>query len=268
MAELTRSRSFLIRTATALLLIPVTLLFLWLDRIFIVIFVLSVINLALIEFLRICHRKNIYPYPACLFVLGNVIPFAIYFSFPPLAIASLSLFYIALLSTLRFDKTSFLDRVSVTVFASIYLVVLPSFVILLRKIGFAYCLFPMVLTWIFDTGAYLAGMTLGRKRLAPTISPKKSYEGVAGGLLLILPATYLLNGLFQTGLSLKSQLAVALGISILATLGDLFESAFKRETDLKNTSNLFPGHGGALDRIDSLLFTIPFFYIFLKLSGY
>ncbi len=267
MAELTKSRSLLIRTATAFLLIPVTVLFLWLDRFFTVIFILAVVNLALIEFSRICHRKNIYPHPACLFGPASLVPCAVYFSWPPLLVAALLLVYIALLSTLRFDKTSFLDRISVTVFAIIYLAVLPSFVILLRRVGLTYCLFPMLLTWVFDTGAYLAGMTFGRRRLAPDISPKKSYEGLAGGLLLILPATYLLDHLFRIGLPLPSQLAVALGISILATLGDLFESAFKRETGLKDTSNLFPGHGGVLDRIDSLLFTVPFFYILLKLIG-
>ncbi len=268
MAEWRSGKSLLVRTLTASVLIPVTLLFLWLDRILILVFVLAIINLCLIEFLRFCHRKDIYPYPACLFIVANIVPIVVYFSSIPIYLLALSFIYIALLSLLRFDKKKFLEQVSITIFAIIYLSILPTSLIMLRRVGFKLCLFPMILTWIFDTGAYLIGAPIGRTKLALVISPKKSYEGIIGGLLVTFPATILLNHWFKTTFSIFDIIFLTIGIAILSTIGDLFESAFKREADLKDTSGIFPGHGGALDRIDSLLFTIPFFYLFLKLRGY
>jgi phosphatidate cytidylyltransferase len=243
-------------------------LFLWFDRFLVVIFVLIVINVSLIEFLRFCHRKNIFPYPACIFVPANLIPVGIYYSVPPGLMAAATFLYVTTLSLLRFEGKSYLDRIGVTFFAIIYVGLLPCSVILLRRIGFGWCLFPMILTWVFDTGAYLAGVAFGRHRLAPSVSPKKSYEGLAGGLIVAVPAAYALNLLLRTGLAISDQIIVAVGVAALSTVGDLFESAFKRETGLKDTSNIFPGHGGMLDRIDSLLFTVPFFYVFLRLIGH
>ncbi|MEO0225978.1 MAG: phosphatidate cytidylyltransferase [candidate division WOR-3 bacterium] len=268
MAGSNKVRSFIIRLSTASILIPIVLIALFLGKFFTLILILVVINLCLIEFLRFCHRKNIFPYPACIFLPANLLPVGIYLSSPLQYLSSLLFIYIILLSLLRFGQKSFLERISTTTFIIIYLSLLPSTLILLRKSGVNFALFPIVITWIFDTGAYLVGSGIGRLRLSPDVSPKKTYEGLIGGIVISLPSLLLLNQWFKTNFSLFDSIMITTGIGILATLGDLFESAFKREVGLKDTSQLFPGHGGMLDRIDSLLFTIPFFYLFLKLRGY
>lgn len=268
MAESSKGRTLLIRTLTASVLLPITLLFLYLGKIYVLLFVLVIINISLIEFLRFGHRKAIYPYPACLFLPANIVPIGIFFSLPVAYLGTILFIYIVVLSLLRFKQGEFAGRITLSLFAIFYLGVLPSSIIPLRNIGFSFSLYPLALTWIFDTGAYFVGSAIGRHKLATLVSPKKSYEGLAGGFLFALPATYGLNQWFKSGFPLFDVFAITIGIAIMSTLGDLFESAFKREINLKDTSSLFPGHGGMLDRVDSLLFTIPFFYLFLRLRGF
>jgi phosphatidate cytidylyltransferase len=113
--------------------------------------------------------------------------------------------------------------------------------------------------WISDAGAYFAGHFFGRHLIYPNLSPKKTVEGAIGGLLLTIAAV----GLFAYELLLLSPIeAVSLGliISVLSQAGDLFESILKRILDLKDLGRALPGHGGILDRIDSLLFTAPAVY--------
>ena len=106
-----------------------------------------------------------------------------------------------------------------------------------------------VAIWANDTGAYLAGSTFGRHKLFPSVSPKKSWEGFFGGLIAAVIVSGLLLGWEQSYLGVF--------ISIAATWGDLFESMIKRSVGVKDSGNIIPGHGGILDRIDSLLFTLP-----------
>jgi phosphatidate cytidylyltransferase len=117
-------------------------------------------------------------------------------------------------------------------------------------------------TWACDSGAFFTGRALGKRKLAPTISPGKSIEGAAGGLLCAVIMALCVGWLL---LRLELRLAAALGvlIGLLAPVGDLCESAMKRELGIKDFSSLFPGHGGVLDRFDSLLFTAPVVYYVL-----
>jgi phosphatidate cytidylyltransferase len=118
---------------------------------------------------------------------------------------------------------------------------------------------------VSDTCQYYAGRTFGRRPLAPTISPKKTMEGALGGLLaavtfVIIAGAWVFPGAGLGGLALLGVTIVVLGIA-----GDLFESRLKREAGLKDSSNLIPGHGGILDRIDALLFVAPAYYVYLRL---
>ena len=121
-------------------------------------------------------------------------------------------------------------------------------------------------TWASDTFAYFTGSLLGRHRLCPSISPNKTVEGFLGSLVGTTAAVSALGGLFF-GLPLREMAALGLCISILATLGDLVESVMKRHTGIKDSGSLIPGHGGVLDRFDSVLFTAPFVYYFALLAG-
>ena len=123
--------------------------------------------------------------------------------------------------------------------------------------------FVVLVTWAGDTGAYIAGKSMGRHALAPIISPKKTYEGLAGGLALACLAAILARAWFLPRFSLVDCLALGLLLTIAGLIGDLAESAMKRSTGCKDSGALIPGHGGMLDRLDSLLFTGPAFYYYV-----
>ena len=126
--------------------------------------------------------------------------------------------------------------------------------------GAAWIVFVLTATFTSDTGAYFTGRALGRHRMAPYISPKKSWEGAVGGLLTATIVGALLVPLL--GLPISGLIGALLGMvgSIAGQAGDLAESLIKRQVDIKDSGNIIPGHGGILDRIDSLLFTAPVLY--------
>ena len=122
-----------------------------------------------------------------------------------------------------------------------------------------------IFIWVNDTGAYLIGSRWGRTPLAPSISPKKSVEGSIGGLLLVLLSAVILRLLLFPELSWLRILLIATVVAVFGTIGDLFESSLKRQAGVKDSGKLIPGHGGILDRIDSLLLAVPAVYLLLAL---
>jgi len=142
--------------------------------------------------------------------------------------------------------------------ASIYM--LPS--------GMMLVLFTMFTTFAYDTGAFFSGRSLGRHKLAPSLSAGKTWEGVVGGLISAMVMAVLLRAVFASlfgpfPLSIGLALAAGVIIAVAAQTGDLVESAMKRSSQVKDAGTILPGHGGILDRFDSLLFTIATMYYFL-----
>ena len=129
-----------------------------------------------------------------------------------------------------------------------------------------------LMIWINDTGAFITGCTIGKNRLFERISPKKSWEGFFGGLAFNLLAGWLfaIGGkmFWGTGWSVPTWLLFAATVTIFSTWGDLIESLIKRSLNIKDSGNIIPGHGGILDRIDSLLLVMPATLIFLLISFY
>ncbi len=138
-------------------------------------------------------------------------------------------------------------------------VLVPFYValVLLYKTGPAVLLFALLIVWVADCGAFFAGKTLGRVKLAPSISPGKTWEGVVGGLAAV--ALLALGHSHWFGSDLKTMVPFCLAIACLSIIGDLTVSIFKRNAGLKDSGRLFPGHGGVLDRIDSLAAGAPLF---------
>lgn len=126
--------------------------------------------------------------------------------------------------------------------------------------GAAWLLFLTTITAASDTGAYFSGMSLGRHKLCPSISPKKTVEGFVGGMLCGTGFALLIAVFFFTEASLIRYGAAALFLSALGVVGDLVESLLKRSMGVKDSGNILPGHGGILDRADSLLLTAPVLY--------
>ena len=125
-------------------------------------------------------------------------------------------------------------------------------------------LLMFILTWTFDTFAYLFGVRFGKTKIMPSVSPKKSWEGFAGGFIFTVIASFITTHYF---LEVDNSIALAMSLFLpfTATLGDFTESYYKRQAGVKDSGNFIPGHGGMLDRMDAFMITIPVLYIYLNI---
>jgi phosphatidate cytidylyltransferase len=165
---------------------------------------------------------------------------------------------------------------AVTVFGAVYTGGLLSYGVLLRHLpavtgplhGTVLLFAPVLLTWSSDTFAYFVGRAFGRHKLIPKVSPGKTVEGAVGAVVGTIVVAVAYAQLLQQfpGLSMGVPMAALFGlvISVAAQVGDLAESLLKRDAGVKDSGRLLPGHGGALDRFDSLLFTLPIAYLFFR----
>jgi len=147
-----------------------------------------------------------------------------------------------------------------------YLLFSFTFLILLPFVSGVYeqsvILTLIILIWVNDSFAFFVGKNLGKRKLFESVSPKKTIEGFFGGVLFSLITAFILS-YFCDFLSLTNLIVISLIASILGTAGDLVESKFKRQANTKDSGNIMPGHGGILDRLDSLLFVAPFVYLYI-----
>ena len=194
---------------------------------------------------------------------------------PDLLLATLAAFVIAVLisQTFRFqaDFSKMLTGVSVTILGVLYVAFLGGFLISTR-LGFESHPFlsTHLLGYFFlvimgaDTGAYFTGKALGKHKLVPKISPGKTWEGLIGGLVAAGGFAALATWWFFPELPYQWSIPLAMVMAAVSVLGDLAESAMKRGSGAKDAANILPGHGGLLDRLDSLLFNAPILYYFAR----
>jgi phosphatidate cytidylyltransferase len=192
---------------------------------------------------------------------------------PDLLLITISLFIIALLisQTFRFQNNfdKLLQGIGVTLLGVFYVAFLGGFIVSLRT-GFDAILSTKLLGYFIlvvfasDSGAYFVGKQFGKNKLVPKISPNKTWEGLIGGIILSLAIAAIATATFFPELPYKFSLPLAFVMAIVGVFGDLAESAIKRSTGTKDAANILPGHGGLLDRLDSLLFNAPILYYFAK----
>jgi len=120
-----------------------------------------------------------------------------------------------------------------------------------------------VTIWMCDTAAYFVGLSIGRHSLFSRVSPKKTWEGAVGGFVFAVLTSFVLQKLLIPYLTSVDAIVIGAIVGVFGQVGDLIESRFKREAGVKDTSSLIPGHGGALDRFDSLIFVSPIVYLYL-----
>ena len=169
-----------------------------------------------------------------------------------------------------------LASISVTAFGAVYASGMLTFAYLLRHhrfvidpaAGTVLVLYPVILTWLSDTGAYFTGRAFGKTKLMPAVSPGKTRAGAVGALVVTLVASLVYNAMVLrpvAQLALAPWTAAIFGVVISAVgqVGDLVESMLKREAGVKDSSRILPGHGGILDRLDSLYFALPVAYLIL-----
>jgi phosphatidate cytidylyltransferase len=165
------------------------------------------------------------------------------------------------------DLRQSLEDSAVLIFGVTYIALTLGCLLLTRALpeGEFLVLFLFLVTWAADTGAYYVGTSVGRHRLAPVISPNKTVEGLVGGVMLALGAALLARMWFLPSFSVTECLVAGALLTIAGVTGDLTESALKRSAGVKDSGVVLPGHGGMLDRLDSLLFTSPVFYYYVTL---
>ena len=198
-------------------------------------------------------------------------------SAPELLILTLALFliFVFITQTFRFqaDFSKMLTGIGVTVLGVLYVAFLGGFLVSMR-VGFEDTLVPFLSTKLLgffflvgmgaDVGAYYVGKNLGKHKLIPKVSPNKTWEGAVGGLVLSSAFAALASFWFFPELPYKFSIPLAIVMSIVGLFGDLAESAIKRGSKTKDAANILPGHGGLLDRLDSLLFNAPILYYFAR----
>lgn len=149
------------------------------------------------------------------------------------------------------------DHAAFSVLGALYVGIGFYYLIETRHIGLEFVVYALIVIWMTDTGAYFVGRKFGKRKLWPDISPNKTIEGFVGGII----AAVISACIFQYFIPVTSSYIILIGVTITASiigqLGDLVESAIKRHYDVKDSGKLLPGHGGILDRFDSLLFVLP-----------
>ena len=280
---------FLWRLISSLVLWAIMLaVIFWLERpIWLYLFINLVIARAIWEFYRICEAKGLRTFKVW-GVIGTVAMISgSWFFFRQKNRLELS-YDFDILILLVFALGVFLrqfpqklnpagiETMAVTLFGLIYVAWLGNFI---TRINFAdpngryFVMLLVVVTKFTDMGAYLIGSSLGRHKMIPRISPKKTWEGTIGGILFAVGGSVmclywphpLSQGICASGLNLTHALVVGLLLGGAAVIGDLAESLIKREANVKDSSNILPGHGGALDMLDSFLFTAPLLYVYMRL---
>jgi phosphatidate cytidylyltransferase len=173
---------------------------------------------------------------------------------------------VAVAAAMRADNLSkSLPRAALLLMGVVYVFGCWKFAMPLRQANHHWLMYALLLNWAGDSGAYYIGRAFGKHKMAPRISPKKSWEGAAASVAtsVLVGGAYLYR--FIPGTGIAAVIGLTIAANVAGQFGDLAESAIKRGASVKDSSGLLPGHGGFLDRVDSTLFTLPVIYLWLKL---
>jgi phosphatidate cytidylyltransferase len=269
--------NFWARTITGLSMVFLILAALFLDRFFFAAIFLVVVILGLLEFYTITVTEDCKPQLFTGTILGTILYLLItgffFFRAPqPLLVSIvviLPVFFIPIIIELYRKKEKALINASVTIFGLVYIALPVALLNIMNDpIGGtvlhhfpAYLTAYFLITWIYDTGAYLVGKNFGRHKFFERISPKKTWEGTIGGVVVAIAAA---TGFFyiSEGIQLVHLLVLTLLVILFGTFGDLAESLFKRSLNLKDSGKILPGHGGILDRFDTIFVSAPFVFLY------
>jgi len=273
------------RFATAGVVIPILLVFFWLGGLWFFGLAEVVILIGMLEFYRMVEAKGLKAQK----ILGTVFALLLGILFYLKVDEFLVLFTMVLLILLVLARQLFvkdipgtLTTTGLTVFGVFYVGFLLSHIILLRNwsgregrvdLGFFFIVLVIAITFLSDAGGFLIGRKWGKHKMTPGISPKKSWEGAGGSVVFGVAGAILTKMVFDQWI-LVSKIpffhCAVLGILLViaAMIGDVVESLFKRDAGIKDSGTIVPGHGGLLDRLDSIVFTVPVCYYYLKLIAY
>lgn len=258
------------------LIIYVTLL----GRLPFLILVEILIILGLWEFAYLAKVKDLHLFKWILLPLGVFLALSVYLWGEPSFVFFLlgAVYLTALVFVLKGKTEGTTSHLASSLFGLFYVAGLFSFLILLREmphregldygIGGLWIVYLLICIWSCDTFAYFIGAPLGKHKLSPAVSPNKTVEGFIGGMLGAAAAAFFSHYVFFGSAGLRHLLIISIFVGLIGQMGDLVESLFKRDAKLKDISKIIPGHGGILDRFDSLLFVSPVVYYYLKFAVY
>ncbi|MFH2144410.1 MAG: phosphatidate cytidylyltransferase [Candidatus Omnitrophota bacterium] len=227
-------------------------------------------SIGLYEFYSLIEKKGILIYKYFGIAVGALIPLSIYFRFEStkgwelLFIATATLIFF-ILQFVRKDSSQAIIGISTTLFGIFYVSWFFSFLIKIKFLdsGTQLVAFLLAVTKMGDIGAYIIGSNFGKRILISRISPKKTLEGALGGFVFSVLTAIMLGMFYIKFIPLIHLIALGILLGIIAQLGDLCESLIKRDCGVKDSGNYFPGLGGVLDIIDSVIFTSPIFYYYI-----
>jgi len=268
------------RVVSALILAPIALGVIYIGGLPLATFLAAVSAGCAWEFFRLARATGVDPIDPIGMPVAGALPLAVYAAAVGVYRPSLALPAVAMLVVfgaviwVRGTGGRPIGSAAATILGVLYTGGLLSFGFALRehpyavgaRAGTVLVAFPLVLTWASDIGAFFVGRAIGGRKLIPTVSPGKTVSGALGGLAVTVVAAwayvqFVLTPTALLTMSIVGSLIFGAVISIAAQVGDLVESLFKREADVKDSSRLIPGHGGLLDRLDSLLFVLPVAYL-------
>jgi len=247
-------------------IISITIFIDWLCALITILFIV----LGLYEFFTMLENKDINIYKYFGIGMGMIIPLSILLHFEltkgwELLFIVLMLLILILMQFRRRQNSGVIVGISTTLFGILYVSWSMSFLIKIRYMpeGIGLMASVLLITKLGDIGAYLVGSRFGKIPLMPRVSPNKSVEGAIGGLIFSVLGA--LASKFFLNFSYLHLVSIGMALGILGQLGDLSESLMKRDCQVKDSGHIFPGMGGILDVIDSLLFTVPVFYFYLNI---
>lgn len=259
------------RTPTAFVMLAITFVVvqfapLWVFFLFVQLLIVA----ALIEFYNLARRRKLLPQPAVGIVLALILGASFYFPQFPLPLALFvcivlsSIYFLATFTTL--EKLPFFpSSIAITFFGAVYVgFTLDFFYPLRAEWGPFYLYFLFAVIFLGDTGAYFVGKLMGRHKMTPIASPNKTWEGSFGGILFACAGALAAQQLLLRDLPIWKAILCGILVHAVAQVSDPLESLFKRAVGVKDSSNILPGHGGFLDRIDSLILATPVFFYLLK----
>ena len=272
-------KNFILRTLTAIGIVAVQVLCTYLSPLSLGGLFMLLTALTVNEFIKIVSQRGEVSVNRPIVIMGSCYLFFVFWLNSMTQSSSLLLFvpYLALLlylyiKELYSEHENPIANLGIIMLSQLYVVLPLSLINVLAFTQFqcysdhaAFYAIPLsmyVFIWINDTGAYLSGITLGKHKLFPRISPKKSWEGAIGGALATTASAFAIARLFPF-MSVTQWIGMALVVVVFGTFGDLTESMMKRHLNIKDSGRILPGHGGILDRLDSMLFAIPAVVIYL-----
>lgn len=262
-----KTKEMIIRIITGLILLPLSIFLIVKAHSHVFFLIIYIIQLlAVKEFINIVKNDNIYVSKFMIWASAVIMPFLLFFfsDFTPFILASfILLFVLFLLKMFSANPTEkVIEEVSYNFFIALYLPFLFTFLSLLKNIGYEWVLFLCFVIWASDSFAYFTGVALGKHKLIPKVSPGKSIEGLIGGAVGALIVAYFFN-MYLLHESLVTIAIIAVDVIAAGVIGDLIESMMKRSANVKDSGSIIPGHGGILDRFDSLIIAAPVLYFYL-----